>query len=160
MCGAAPSPRIDGTMLMTGSAQIDAERAFSRMAWRRRRAAMARRLRREPLACSRLELYEARVVRRGDDRPWRGIRPIPIEAIRGTVEPSRAAQFDPAFRPAPIARTRWQRVWLAEQRGAPLPPVSVVPVADGYAVRDGHHRVSVARARGALTIDATVDLAA
>jgi len=24
-------------------------------------------------------------------------------------------------------------------------------------VRDGHHRVSVARARGALTIDATLD---
>ena len=30
------------------------------------------------------------------------------------------------------------------------------PVGDGYAVRDGHHRVSVARARGALTIDALV----
>jgi ParB-like chromosome segregation protein Spo0J len=38
-----------------------------------------------------------------------------------------------------------------------LPPISVVPVEDGYAVRDGHHRVSVARARGALTIDATVE---
>jgi hypothetical protein len=25
-----------------------------------------------------------------------------------------------------------------------------------YAIRDGHHRVSVARARGALTIDAIV----
>jgi hypothetical protein len=30
-------------------------------------------------------------------------------------------------------------------------------VDGGYAVRDGHHRVSVARARGALTIDATMD---
>jgi ParB-like chromosome segregation protein Spo0J len=38
-----------------------------------------------------------------------------------------------------------------------LPPISVVRVGDGYAVRDGHHRVSVARARGAETIDATVD---
>jgi hypothetical protein len=38
-----------------------------------------------------------------------------------------------------------------------LPPISVVPFGDGYAVRDGHHRVSVARARGALTIDAVVD---
>jgi hypothetical protein len=30
-------------------------------------------------------------------------------------------------------------------------------VDSGYAIRDGHHRVSVARARGALTIDATVE---
>ena len=37
-------------------------------------------------------------------------------------------------------------------------PISVVPVGDGYAIRDGHHRVSVARARGALTIDAQVDV--
>ena len=38
-----------------------------------------------------------------------------------------------------------------------LPPISVVAVGDGYAVLDGHHRVSVARARGAVAIDATVE---
>jgi hypothetical protein len=32
-----------------------------------------------------------------------------------------------------------------------------VRVCDTYAVRDGHHRVSVALARGALTIDAVVE---
>ena len=73
------------------------------------------------------------------------------------MEPSRAAQFDSSFRPAPLARARWERVWLAEHRGAVLPPISVTPVGDGFAIRDGHHRVSVARARGALTIDAVVD---
>ena len=77
-----------------------------------------------------------------------GIREIPVCAIRGTLEPSRSAQFDPDFRPAGIARSRWQRVWLAEQRGTNLPPVSVVAVGDDYVLRDGHHRVSVARARG------------
>jgi len=51
-------------------------------------------------------------------------------------------------------------VWLADQRGTPLPPISVVRAGGGFAVRDGHHRVSVARARGALTIDASVDGAA
>jgi hypothetical protein len=146
-------------MLMTGSQQMDAQRAFSRMIWGRRRAAVARRLRREPRTCERLEVYDERVVRRIDATARGGIRSIPIDAIRGTLEPSRAAQFDGAFRPAPIARARWQRVWLAEHCGAVLPPVSVVPVAGGYAVRDGHHRVSVARARGALAIDATVDAA-
>ena len=43
------------------------------------------------------------------------------------------------------------------QRGVALPPIAVVAVGDAYAVRDGHHRVSVARARGALAIDAIVD---
>ena len=38
-----------------------------------------------------------------------------------------------------------------------MPPISVIQVGESYAVRDGHHRVSVAKARGALSIDATVD---
>ena len=38
----------------------------------------------------------------------------------------------------------------------PLPPISVAAVGGAYAIRDGHHRVSVARARGALTIAAVV----
>ena len=64
-----------------------------------------------------------------------------------------------ASAPPPIARCRWQRLWLAEHRGAVLPPISVVAVGDAYAIRDGHHRVSVARARGALMIDAIVGAA-
>jgi hypothetical protein len=46
---------------------------------------------------------------------------------------------------------------MAEHLGKVLPPISVVPVGDRYALRDGHHRVSVAMARGALTIDARID---
>src|SRR5919197_830030 len=84
------------------------------------------------------------------------VREIPIDAIIGTVEPARAALFDRCFRPARAARARWQRIWLAEHRGVQLPPISVMRVRGGYAVRDGHHRVSVARARGASTIDAVV----
>ena len=45
---------------------------------------------------------------------------------------------------------------MAEERGTVLPPISVVQVGEGYAIRDGHHRVSVARARGAATITASV----
>ena len=86
-----------------------------------------------------------------------GVREIAVDAISATVEPNRAAQFDDAFRPTPPTRDRWKRVWMAAERGVTLPPISVVQVGDGYAVRDGHHRVSVARARGALTIDATLD---
>ena len=142
-------------MLMTGLASMDAERAFSRAARSRRRAALVRALGRK--TCGSLAVYDERQLERRATAPGRGIREIPVCAIRGTLEPSRANLFDGDFRPAGAARCRWQRVWLAEHRGAVLPPISVVPVGDGYAVRDGHHRVSVARARGALTIDAAVE---
>ena len=141
-------------MLLTGSDPIDAERAFSRAARARRREALRRVLRREPAACGRLPVFDGSAPAAA--AIGGGVLELPLDAINGTVEPSRAALFDRAFRPATRTRSRWQRVWLAEHRGAPLPPIAVVPVAGGYAVRDGHHRVSVARARGALTIDAEV----
>jgi len=147
------------SMLATGSGYIDAERAFTRINRARRRAALVRALRRQPSECGRLPVFDE--LRSALERvaPRGGRREIPLCAIRGTLEPSRSSQFDPDFRPAPIARSRWQRVWLAEERGATLPPISVVAVGDAYVLRDGHHRVSVARARGALTIDAVVDAA-
>jgi hypothetical protein len=143
-----------GSMLLTGSSQMDAERAFTRETRARRRASVARRLRRVPAACGRLAVYDEREM---SSAGMRAVREIPLEAITGTVEPSRAKLFDSSFRPAAAARSRWQRVWLAEHGGAVLPPISVVRVGSRYAVRDGHHRVSVARARGALTIDAAVE---
>ena len=143
-------------MLMTGSGPIDAERAFTQVARSRRRAALARLLRGEPAGRDRLPVYDERALPRSG-APGRGIREIPLEAIGGTLEPGRATLLDRCFRPAGGARGRWQRLWLAEQRGIVLPPISVVLVGDAYAVRDGHHRISVARARGALTIDATID---
>jgi hypothetical protein len=133
-------------MFKTGSAMIDAEYAFTRA----RRAARLRRLRRTR---GKLPVYPGPLA--GDGRG--GIREIPLEAISGTLEPSRARQFDAAFRPVRAsARRRWESIWIAEERGLTLPPIAVVPVGDRYAVRDGHHRVSVARARGAFAIDAVV----
>jgi hypothetical protein len=146
-------------MLMTGSNAIDAERAFSRAARGRRRAALARRLRRAPVCGARLSVYGGPRVSRARVSAGQGVREIPLDAISGTLEPSRAALFDGCFRPTGRARSRWERVWLAEHQGAVLPPITVVPVDGGYAVRDGHHRVSVAKARGAVSIDAMVDAA-
>jgi hypothetical protein len=140
-------------MSATVLSQLEAETAFTRAARARRRAALSCRVRRGNGGCGALSVYDKPAVRRGD----RGFREIPLEAIGGTVEPNRAAQFDRAFRPAASTRARWQRVWLAEHCGTVLPPISVVQVGDTYAVRDGHHRVSVARARGAATIDAIVE---
>jgi hypothetical protein len=144
-------------MLMTGSEQIDAERAFTRMVRSRRRAALSRSLHRSASGARLPVIADADADARRGASPGFRTREIPLGEIAATTEPSRADLFDADFRPAGAARSRWERVWLAEHRGQPLPPISVVPLGDGYAVRDGHHRVSVARARGALTIDATVD---
>jgi hypothetical protein len=145
-------------MLMTGSATFDAERAFTRALRSRRRAALARRVRRGAARGAQLPVYDHREL--GYAPTERGVREIPLDAIRGTLEPGRARLFDGCFRPAASARARWQRLWLAEFRGEVLPPISVIAVGAGaYVLRDGHHRVSVARARGAVTIDAAVETA-
>jgi hypothetical protein len=144
-------------MLMTGSATFDAERAFTRALRSRRRASLARRLRRGPARDGQLPVYDHQAL--GYAPPERGVREIPLDAIRGTLEPGRARLFDRCFRPAASARARWQRLWLAEFRGEVLPPISVIAIGGGYVLRDGHHRVSVARARGALTIDAAIETA-
>jgi hypothetical protein len=143
--------------LMTGSSRMDAEIAFTRTARARRRAALLRSLRRRSAEATRLAVYEPSKLAPAKPDGRHGLREIPLDQINGTLEPSRARLFDRSFRPAPEARSRWQNLWLAEHRGAVLPPISVVQVGDGYAVRDGHHRISVAKARGAVSIDASVD---
>jgi hypothetical protein len=52
--------------------------------------------------------------------------------------------------------SRWLRVAAARDQGKVLPPVVLVQVEDVYFVRDGHHRISVARALGQLDIEAEV----
>ena len=84
-----------------------------------------------------------------------GVRSIRLELIVGTVD--RRADFDRAFRPtSATARTRFERVAEASRRGVSLPPIDVYRVGELYFVRDGHHRVAVARAQGRDTIDAHV----
>ena len=143
-------------MMRTGSGLIDAEYAFTRARRASRRAALARSLRLGSVE-RRLAVYcSSRAPRRVGQH---GLREIPLAAIAGTLEPTRAAQFDGAFRPVTrSARRRWERIWMAEDHGTILPPISVVPVGeDQFAIVDGHHRVSVAHARGAVAIDATVE---
>ncbi len=141
-------------MLSTGNTVMDAQRAFDKASRAARRHTLATRVRRRCIECSRLAVYDSRTRRPARET---GIREIPLDQISATVEPSRAAQFDRWFRPnAKKTRGRWERLWIAEQRGEMIPPINVIEIGGGYAVLDGHHRVSVARARGAVTIDAVI----
>jgi hypothetical protein len=90
----------------------------------------------------------------------RGERPLGLQTIRlhtivGTVDSNH--DFDRGFRPTSgRVRERWERLALAQRRGEPIPPIEVYRVGDLHFVQDGHHRVSIAMAAGAKTIDAYV----
>jgi hypothetical protein len=144
---------------MSSWSQVEAEKAFSSASRARRRAALTRRLRGRAAACGRLAVHDETALGAAPGAARLGRREVPLEAIKATLEPNRAEHFDRDFRPAAPVRSRWQSVWMAEYRGTTLPPIEVVRVGDAYALRDGHHRVSVARARGAVTIDAIVSAA-
>ena len=45
---------------------------------------------------------------------------------------------------------------MAEARGLELPPVSVYRIGGRHILRDGHHRVSVARDHGRTEVEADV----
>ena len=140
----------------TGSSRVDAQAAFDRA---RRRAALSRllrRLRREPDDVGVILPFEevvAALGRTGENHV--GLRVIPLDSVVGTVNRSR--DFDRGFRPtSPRVRERWERIAAAVRRGESLPPIDVYRIGDMHFVKDGHHRVSVARALDLYTIDAYV----
>ncbi len=82
------------------------------------------------------------------------LQEIPLDKIVGSV--GRYRDFNRAFLPrAQIDPRRWTRIERLN-RQADLPPIDVFQVGEVYFVRDGNHRVSVARARGQETIRARV----
>jgi hypothetical protein len=84
-----------------------------------------------------------------------GLQVVPLDAIVGTVD--RSVDFDRGLRPTSARlRSRWERIASAQRRGESLPPVSLFKIGDLYFVRDGHHRVSVAKSLGRQDIDAYV----
>lgn len=84
-----------------------------------------------------------------------GVQMVPIGQIRGSE--SRSSDFDRDFNPLQDHdKRRWLNVADARRQGKALPPVKLVQVGEVYFVRDGHHRISVARALGQRSIEARV----
>jgi hypothetical protein len=142
--------------LDTGNTAQDAQSDFARVRRGRIVADIGRRLRREPDDVALILPFEEAVEALGRvGESDAGRHTVPLDAIVGSVD--RVRDFDRSFRPT-TARTRgrWERIAAARRRGEPLPPISLYRVGDLYFVRDGHHRVSVARAMGDTEIDAYV----
>jgi hypothetical protein len=141
----------------TGNLLIDAQAAFARQRRRRRRDRAVSWLRRRPAECTRLESLERALgAAPPSNRRTAGLQAIALESIVGTSEPAKARVFDSRFRVPESSRHRWEGLWIASRKGAPLPPISVFRLGEDHFVDDGHHRVSVAQALGMVAIDAEV----
>ena len=78
-----------------------------------------------------------------------------IDQIKGSE--GRSQDFDQDFNPLKLRNQgRWLSIARAWHHGVSLPAVDLIKVGDVYLVRDGHHRISVARYMGSDFIDARV----
>ena len=90
----------------------------------------------------------------GRELPGRELRQIRLDAVVGSV--ARYKDFTRTFLPKEDnQRDRWSRVKLLMTRSG-LPPIEVYDINGNYFVKDGNHRVSVAREMGLETIEAYV----
>ncbi len=102
-----------------------------------------------------LSFYEVTKLVRPKSETYRGVIPIEVKKIIGSE--GRYHDFTLAFYPKKeMLRSRWQSVDDAHLRQVTLPPISVYKLSDYYFVRDGNHRVSVAKMQGVEFIDAEV----
>jgi len=140
----------------TGFPTQDAQDDFLRARRRRILAQLSALLRSEPADVEVMLPFDEVVAALGrvGERDL-GMQTIAVESIVGTVD--RAKEFDRAFRPTSSrARARFERIAEAQRRGVSMPPIDVYRVGHLHFVRDGHHRVAVARAQGRDAIDAHV----
>ncbi len=102
-----------------------------------------------------LSFDEVRSELRLNHTRYLGLQDVPLGKIVGSV--GRYRDFDREFLPRRDSQeTRWRRVYDLTHSSGGFPPVELYKVGDAYFVRDGNHRVSVARINGSPTIEAYV----
>jgi len=144
-----PSPGVEG---QGGQAPLE---LYRRARERGRRGQWWSRLTGRPRYLLELASVEANYRVRG--RSGTGLRTVAMDQIGGSQ--GRSWYFDREFQPLhDQTRERWLRIAHARRQGIGLPPVLLVQVCDMYFVRDGHHRISVARALGQSDIEAHVSV--
>lgn len=86
---------------------------------------------------------------------YQELQVVPLDQIAGSV--GRYADFTRAFFPRQDhLQARWQRIEELLRTGRRLPPIELYKVGQVYFVRDGNHRVSVARQHGLSSLEAFV----
>lgn len=102
-----------------------------------------------------LSFEEVRARLRLREESYMGLQDVPLDKIVGSV--GRYREFTRSFLPKTnTLRERWSRVYAQTTGLMGLPPIELYKIGDVFFVRDGNHRVSVARQMGAGTIQAHV----
>ncbi len=102
-----------------------------------------------------LSLQDVKDVLRPKSESYRGLKTVPVSRIVGSE--GRYRDFNKHFLPKrEELRGRWTRVDKAHLQDVTLPPIQLYEIGGVYFVRDGNHRVSVARSQGIEDIDAEV----
>jgi hypothetical protein len=84
-----------------------------------------------------------------------GLRSIPLNMIIGSE--NRCKDFDNHFVPlSELNHHRWMRISDMFLKDEPFPVIELIQIGKYYFVRDGHHRISVAKALGKKYLDAHV----
>lgn len=140
----------------TGFPDADAGYDFARLRRQAERARLAQWFTRQPADVNTILPFDEVVAALGaTGKTVLGLQVVEVSSIVGSVD--RTKDFDRYFRPTSSRlRERWQRIAAAQRRGESVPPVQLYRVGSMHFVIDGHHRVSIAIARGLTTIDAYV----
>jgi hypothetical protein len=102
-----------------------------------------------------LSLPDVRSIVRPESETYRGMQTVPIAKILGSE--GRSRDFNRAFLPRhDKMMRRWMNIDVAHYENVILPPIKLFEIGGAFFVRDGNHRVSVARMQGAEYIDAEV----
>jgi hypothetical protein len=102
-----------------------------------------------------LSLQDVRELLKPKSESYVGMKVVPIDLIVGSE--GRYKDFDNTFLPRhEYIRKRWENVDKAHLKDIILPPIKLYEIGGVYFVRDGNHRVSVARSQGVGSIDAEV----
>ncbi len=100
-------------------------------------------------------LQEIKNLTKAKNERYIGVMEIPVDNIIGSE--GRYEDFNRDFFPKKDAlESRWSKIDQIMEENKPLPPISVFKIDDYYFVRDGNHRVSVAKARKQAFIDAEI----
>ena len=102
-----------------------------------------------------LSLNDVKKILKPKNEVYVGLKTVPIKKIVGSE--GRYNDFDNRFLPrSNELKQRWMNVDQAHLSDIVLPPIQLYELGGLYFVRDGNHRVSVAKMQGVEFIDAEV----
>ncbi len=136
-------------MALDHKANEDFKRAVSKALWRRVSSWL------KPEKNDLIPFHEIRRRLPIKGQSYLGLQTVPLDSIIGST--GRYRDFDRAFLPRQTrTRQRWLNIDMAHLADIQLPPVELYKIGEAYFVKDGNHRVSVAREQGQLEIEAEV----